>query len=49
MTKATKPQRNQLVVQGVDFAHWWNVDQFVPKQDDVSLKRALGGNQVNDE
>jgi hypothetical protein len=49
MVKATKAQRHKLLVQRVDLAHRWNVDQLATKQNDVALKRTLSRNQVNDE
>jgi hypothetical protein len=49
MAKATKAQLYKLLVQGIDCAHRWTMNQLAAKQNDVSLKRALRRNQVNDE
>ena len=49
MAKATKAKRYKLLVQGIDSAHRWTMNQLAAKQNDLSLKLAMGRNQINDE
>jgi hypothetical protein len=48
MAKATKAKRYKLLVEGIDFAHRWTMNQLAAKQNDLSLKQAMGRNQIND-
>jgi hypothetical protein len=49
MTKTTEPESHQLLVQRIELAHRWNMNQFATEQNNVSLKRALRRDQLNNE
>jgi hypothetical protein len=47
--KRPKPQGRKLLVNRIEFAQRWNVDQAVARQTNVSLKWTLGWNQAADQ